>query len=744
MKLFIAGVALTATLFAACSEPTPETPPKAIRPVTPSQITGTAGQPVTGGVTVRVIDYSDRGVADAKVGFSIIGGDGSVSERLVVSDAEGLAHTEWTLGQTAGLNQLTVSVFGIDPDSGTTFLATASPAAAAGLSISPRILRIQPTTGGGKLATSIVDQYGNAIAGPVTYTPRNTAIATVTSTGDVTKGQTGSTYVVVSAQGFTDSALVVVLSASDPPCTGITAMASLAVGQVMTTGFVDNGACIPAAAGERDYAIIPFFDMPVPSAFTTFTATGFGVKTTLTALGSVRPREPIADANLQAAIENRVAVDRRLRIAEQKLMATHAAGARQWYSEQQASAERRATRAITTPKIGDQFNLNVNDQEPCSSPIMRLGKVAAVTEHAVVIADIANPANGFTDAEFASMAATFDTLAYPSDLANFGTSTDIDNNGRVILFFTHAVNDLGRGTLGFAYSRDLLPKVGPFGSCPGSNVGEILYLPVPDDVRTKSEVVTDMFATFGHEFQHVINSGRRLYINLNAAPAEERWLNEGLSHIAEELLFYRSTNLAPRQNVGPQLLTAQYQQAYLYFVRQNLARYFRFTRFPDSQGPVGLDDNDDDLETRGATWSFLRYAADLRFGANEAAFWQSLENANSTGMQNLYEHVGQDTRALMRNWAISNYVDDLVPVDPKYSQPSWNIRQVPGFQQPLTLQLATQSVPSNPSTTLTLRALSSIALRFAVPTNQEAYVTVTGLNGGPLSRNIQLAIVRTK
>src|SRR4051812_28287206 len=121
-KSSLAGLALAATLFA-CSEPTPSSPPKAIRAITPTTLSGAVGTAVNGGVTVQVVDYSDRGVPDAKVSFSILGGDGTVSERLVVTDAEGKAHTEWTLGQTAGPNQLMTMMFGLDPDSAATFNA---------------------------------------------------------------------------------------------------------------------------------------------------------------------------------------------------------------------------------------------------------------------------------------------------------------------------------------------------------------------------------------------------------------------------------------------------------------------------------------------------------------------------------------------------------------------------------------------------------------------------------------------
>ncbi|HET9424577.1 MAG TPA: hypothetical protein VFO55_04325 [Gemmatimonadaceae bacterium] len=741
LKLVVTG----AVVLAACSEPEPApSPPKAVRPVTPTTQTGIAGTAVQGGITVHVVDYSDRDVVGAKVGFSVLAGDGSVSERLVITDESGLAHTEWTLGQTAGENEVTASIFGVD--STAHFVATGTPGPAAAVSIVPKTLRIPASSTTGTLSGTVVDQYGNPIAGAATYTSRNTGVVTVSGTGTVTASSRGaSTYVIVSAGGFTDSSLVVVMTTTDPPCTGISAMAQLAVGDVMVSGFSDNGICVPSGPTEREYAIVPFFDSPVPSAQTVFGISGVGVKTTaVQSLGALRPRDERLSASTIAAEANAISLDRRLRIAERREMPMRTATARRWYSERMATTTRRANRAVVVPSVGDQMQLNVNANDFCSSPSMRTGRVAAVTAKAVVVADVSNP-EGLTDADYASLGMTFDTLVYAVDVANFGAPTDIDSNGgRVVLFFTHAVNELGPGTLGFAYSRDLLPKSGPLGSCPGSNVAELLNLYVPDATTSVNDVKANAVATMAHELQHVINSARRLYINANAAPVEERWLNEGLSHIAEELLFYRSTNLAPRQNLGFQVLTAAYQSAFVNYQRQNFNRYFRFTKLPDVQGPVGINDDDDDIETRGAVWSFLRFAADQRFGGNEAAFWQSLVDANSTGLTNLYEHVGADTRKLMRDWTLSVYLDDLVATEAKYAQLSWNIRQVPGFSTPITFQLASQNVPSNPLKTITLRALSSAFVRFAVGADQEAYVSASGLNGTALPRNVLLAIVRTK
>jgi len=71
-----------------------------------------------------------------------------------------------------------------------------------------------------------------------------------------------------------------------------------------------------------------------------------------------------------------------------------------------------------------------------------VGRVVAKSARAIVVADTGNPAGGFTDADYRGIAATFDTLVYPVDVRHFGEPTDLDNNGRSIIFYTRAVNEL--------------------------------------------------------------------------------------------------------------------------------------------------------------------------------------------------------------------------------------------------------------------------------------------------------------
>jgi len=740
---------LAASICIACDNSTaPAGPPSAIHPVTADTFNAVAGSAIAGGVTVRVVDAHGNSISGSRVAFTVTAGDGSVAPAIILSGADGTAHAEWTTGQTAGQNLLLVSIEGVDQTA--TFSATGTAGPATAVAVVPHILRIPAGTTIGTVTSAVVDQYGNSVSGSTTYTSRNTSLVTVnSSTGNVTVvGGGGTTYVVATGATFSDSILVIVLKSTDTPCTGITAHATLAVGDVITTGFSDNGICVDATATGGEYAWVPYFNSSVPSAQTAFTLSVFGNKTP-GVFNSIRPvgTPLVMDAAETATTSARAAFHDRIRADEEQAMPAAAQGARLWYG----SAERTAHRAMFTavvPNVGDQMKLNVNPNDFCTNPMIHTGRVAAVTQRSVVVADSVNPA-GFTDAEYASVGATFDTQVYALDVSNFGAPTDIDNNGgRVILFFTHAVNDIGGGVLGYYYGRDLLPKVGPLGSCPGSNVAEIMYLLVPDPPQySKSYVVRNTVGTVAHEFQHMINAGRRLYINTSAAPTEERWLNEGLSHIAEELMFYRVSGLTPRQNLGPEILTAQDSQPFNNYQYNNFARLNTYLHSPESHSPIGVDDNDDGFPVRGAIWSYLRYTADQRFAADEPGFWFKLVNSNVTGVNNLYEVVGADARLVMRDWTLSIFLDDLVPgMNPKYQQPSWNLRRVmaliPGIggYTPSTVSLLTTGGPTG----FVLSAGGTVFARFGANANQEVYVSAAGTSGTALPKNVLLALVRTK
>jgi hypothetical protein len=395
-------------------------------------------------------------------------------------------------------------------------------------------------------------------------------------------------------------------------------------------------------------------------------------------------------------------------------------------------------------QVGDIVTFNVSPSA-CDNVQNHPARIVAIGSKAIIAVDTLNPSGGFSTADYNRFAANFDTLVYPLDVANFGTPTDIDQNGHIVLLFTRAVNELTAVnaeayTGGFFFDRDLFPPTSttPGFACPGSNYGEMFYLLSPDPtgsinghVRTRGFVDTLITPLIGHEFQHLINGSRRLYVN-NANDFEVVWLNEGLSHIAEELLFFRQSGLSPRQNITISILRGSGSgiAAFNQDQSSNAGRYEEYLIKPSTSSPIR---NDDSLSTRGATYDFLRYATDrkLRSGGADADVWFALVNAKIIGIDNLRAVYGTDVGGLLRDWSVSQYTDDVVMNESAdYTQPSWNWHNL--FQAfnggTGKYPLVVTTLPTN-GTSGSVIPGGAAFYRFAVPANAVASVTLTGSGG---------------
>jgi hypothetical protein len=408
-------------------------------------------------------------------------------------------------------------------------------------------------------------------------------------------------------------------------------------------------------------------------------------------------------------------------------------------------------------QVGDVVTVNVSSNA-CDNVQKRGARVVAIGAQSIVLSDTLNPTGGFTTADFQRFAARFDTLVYPLDVSNFGQPADIDQNQRILLLFTSAVNELTPANSnsyvgGFFFDRDLFPVVATadLTGCAGSNFGELFYLLAPDptgaingNVRRTGFVDSITTAVIAHEFQHLINASRRLYVTPNFQGFEVGWLNEGLSHIAEELLFYHEANLAPRSNISVGMLrsSAALVSAFNADMAANTARYDLFLEKPSENSPFR---NDDSLETRGATWNLLRYLADRKAsgGGADAATWQALVNTNLTGTANLANVFGPSFPGQVRDWSFSHYTDDFLPsVAPEYTQPSWNYRSIfpalSGTNNSYPLEVNSLSSGSatsaSPTASGTLISGGSAYYRFSIPSGSTAEITLTA--NGPIAARV--------
>jgi hypothetical protein len=523
------------------------------------------------------------------------------------------------------------------------------------------------------------------------------------------------------------------------------------------TGLTGTGICLAGGTSGGEYALIAFHANTDSSSLATVGVTARGASPVVIASQAPAFNERSGIGALESRTNNvQVAFEQRMRESARRDLRPRISGAQAWYRRQPSFAAIPAN-----PAIGSLVTLNANGQQSCSSPINIIARVAAVSTTAIVVADTANPTGGFTDAEYASFATTFDTLISPLDIQNFGQPTDIDKNGKTVIFFTKEVNKLTpRGSPGviggFFFERDLFPtqNTADLFGCASSNFAEMYYSLVPDptakfsDARSKKGVQDLTPSTLAHEFQHLINAGRRLYVN-NADDFEDTWLNEGLSHIAEELLYYRVAHLVPRQNIDVATIRSSPPTSidlFNSYAGDNIGRYEIFLgKTPQTSVYAG----NDSLETRGATWNLLRYLADHR-GTSDGDTWMRLVNSTTEGQHNLANVFGSNYLTQIRDWATSVFADDIPGVsDVRFLQPSWNMRNIfpslvnsagtPLGVYPLKVIPVSNSTAGNAS----IYGGAAAYFRFAVPANTSASIDWSSA-GLPVSGLVQFTLVRSK
>ena len=406
-----------------------------------------------------------------------------------------------------------------------------------------------------------------------------------------------------------------------------------------------------------------------------------------------------------------------------------------------ASAGGQADTATINVVSGVLRTFNVNSDQACTSPVFKDARQVASSANALIFEDITNPSGGFTAAEYQQIADSFDRLIWPVVTGNFGIPSDRDGNGKVIILYTRAVNELtpaNSGSVfgGFYYGRDLYPKTasGGLGECPSSNEAEMFYLLAADpngevnnNKRPKDQVRRSTQGTVAHELQHLINASRRLFV-LNSNSREETWMNEGLSHIAEELVFHAAAGTTPRQNLGDSDFRGQPQRvdAFNAYSSSNFGRFRTFLETPSTESPIEADD---DLETRGSAWHFLRYSADRRAG-NDRDVWHALVNTTSSGLANYQAVFGVEPMDWLRDWTVSVYADDAVAgLEPRFTVPSWNFRSLyPLILNPARFPLKVDTLVNATPRTVAVQAGSAAYLRFAVPAGGTGDVRLSAIN----------------
>lgn len=732
--------------------------------------TGILGQSLAEPLVVAVGDQFGNRLAGVTVSWTVEGG-GTLSASTTTSDANGLASVAWTLG--TGPNRAHAA---ISAGPSTTFIAGVSGTGAVTVTaVSPAELREGQSatlTGTGFSTTAtenlVLIDGRQAVVTAATSTslqitvptfdcrPARDVMIQVATGGDISewlwrwlKPAQASLNLAVGEQlilrnpadfcvqfgkwGEAEGYLLGVQSVS--------ASAASMTPAVLATGASSFGSGPDTYAAART--------SPLPPALRR------------AASGSVVPSIVMGDDRwaLHRAAESA------LRTRERQLLAPR-------MREAAAARRRAASTGISmavapTAMVGDTVQIrfpDLNAGDFCTNFVPITTVVRAMGNKGIWLEDVANPAGGYTVADFQSMSDMFDNTIYATAADYFGEPTDFDTNGRVVVVTSKEVNRV-QSVLGFVVSSDLYPRT----YCASSNNGEFYYGRAPDPTGayakpapyTLDRARLDAPFLIAHEFSHVIQFGRRLtYPGMTAF--QTAWEAEGQATFAEEVVGHRFTGRSSRQNYGANVVFNDPAVSNIDWYSNrfgDLASYFGFqtrtSRAPNAPeqcswlGRKG-DGNDGPClggrDVYGVPALFLRWITDQygpTFPGGEQGLHRALIDNSRSGFETISDVLGTPMDSLLAQFAAALYVDDKVPgANPRLTFASWNLADIFDNVVP-TAQLAPREryFGSDIADAVTVRGGSTAYFRLVGYTYPTA-VRVRDAADAPLPSHMRFWIVR--
>jgi hypothetical protein len=310
-------------------------------------------------------------------------------------------------------------------------------------------------------------------------------------------------------------------------------------------------------------------------------------------------------------------------------------------------------------------------------------RLAYVGAALLLYVDTLSPPNGFTPAQLQTFGQYYDQTLVPIDTGAFGSPSDVDENGRVIMLMSPVVNGDSPASQcatqgyvsGFFDPEDF---AGPADTL--SNHGEIFYAIVPDSTGTvscthpASEVEFAVPATFLHELQHLINFSQHVILGGGGLGAS--WMDEGLSIVAEELgsRYYEAKCPPPSCRTNPSQLFPDSSQP---FVETFLYDSYQYGLHPDSASVTLHSDDENGFAWRGGDWLLMRWLGD-QYGDG---IFKTLVRGSSDGVADIEAATSQHFPTLFTHFGLALYTDSL-PGLPRGTAPAAdrfvtrNLRQI--------------------------------------------------------------------
>lgn len=225
----------------------------------------------------------------------------------------------------------------------------------------------------------------------------------------------------------------------------------------------------------------------------------------------------------------------------------------------------------------------------------------------------------------------FDETTFDAISSAFGMPGDVNNDGHIGILITPSASI--QDGAGFFFGGDLFRRNELDPAFP-TNTMELLYIAPPNTPGANVDE-DDLTPIIAHELQHLINFYYHSLIfgGRNGLNDEERWMDEGMSHLAEDFV------VSGRSNRN----------------RRNL-----FLADTDVQG-VFVDNVFPGSAQRGGGYLFCRYLVD-RFGEG---IIPKLVKTAKMGFSNIESAAGMNIKDIHRDWSRALFVSNLgISTDP--------------------------------------------------------------------------------
>ncbi|MBI4703377.1 MAG: hypothetical protein HY744_19860 [Deltaproteobacteria bacterium] len=302
----------------------------------------------------------------------------------------------------------------------------------------------------------------------------------------------------------------------------------------------------------------------------------------------------------------------------------------------------------TPPVEGEKRDLEIADGNGVVHVIS--AEAVRVTDRLVVYLDRTTPGSGdIAPADLDAITAGFGEIVLPRERIFFGQESDVNGDGHVSVLFSPLTYEVA---VAYFNPWDLItdPEIQPAGEV--TNNQEILYLTPPAVIPKPYNTPAAIIETMAHEFQHAIYFYRKYMMNDQLWKAENVYITEGLSALAQDLSGYQAGNF--------------------YVTKHALDNVNDFSAAAAFGGSSGYDPKNDGA-LRGGAYLFLRYLYDQAGGdkldadgkvvdtEHGAAWLQGFVGSPEVGWKNIEASTGRTRDELLADWYAAMMIDDRGP-----------------------------------------------------------------------------------